>query len=90
MSESPELVRQLLKAVVAYTWFFERCDESVLEDRIALKQMEYAAHLLSRLSPPDRQRSAGELAEMAADETDPEFREFIAGFANAMGLVDDA
>jgi hypothetical protein len=88
VSDSPDLVRQLLKAVVAYTWFFETCDESVLDDRAALKQMEYAAYLLGQLTAPDRQRLVAELAEMAAGETDPAYREFVEGFAEAMSLVD--
>jgi hypothetical protein len=84
VSDSPELIRQLLKTVVAYTRFFEACDESVLEDRIAIKQVEYAAHLLGELSEPDRQRLVAELAEMAAGEADPAHREFVEGFAEAM------
>jgi hypothetical protein len=90
VSDSPELVRQLLKTVVAYTWFFETCDESVLEDRIAVKQMEYAAYLLGELSDADRRRLVAELSEMAAGETDQAYREFVGGFAEAIGLTDDA
>lgn len=84
------MVRQLLKTVVAYSWFFEMCDESVLEDRIAVKQMEYAAYLLGELSAADRRRLVAELAEMAAGETDQAYREFVGGFAEAMGLIDEA
>lgn len=90
VSDSPELVAQLLKAVVAYTWFFEKCDESVLEDRIAVKQMDYAAYLLGELSETDRRRLVAELTEMAAGETDQAYREFVRGFAEDMGLTDDA
>jgi hypothetical protein len=90
VSDSPELVRQLLKTVVAYTWFFETCDESVLDDGVALKQMEYAAYLLGGLASPDRQRLVTELTEMAGGETDPAYREFVEGFAQAMGLVEDS
>jgi hypothetical protein len=89
VSDSPELVRQLLKTVVDYTWFFETCDESVVDDSIALKQMEYAAYLLGQLASPDRQRLVRELTEMAADETDPAYREFVEGFAEAMSLIDE-
>lgn len=89
MNESRELVRQLLKVIVAYTWFFDTCEDSVLDDRIAIKQMEYAAHLLGRLSEADRQRLVAELAELAALETDPDYREFVETFAESMGLVDE-
>lgn len=54
MSGSPQLVTQLLKAVVAYTWFFESCDESDVDDDTATQQMEYAGHLLDQLSDVDK------------------------------------
>ncbi|MFA1545705.1 hypothetical protein [Actinomadura chokoriensis] len=65
MSESPQLVTQLLKAVVAYTWFFETCDESILDDDTALKQQEYAGYLLNQLSETDEQRVVYGLASQA-------------------------
>jgi hypothetical protein len=89
VSDSPELVRQLLKAVVAYTWFFDTCDDSVLDDRIAIKQTEYAAYLLGELAEQDRQRLAAELAEMATLETNKAYREFMEDFAESMGLLDE-
>lgn len=88
MSEAPQLVTQLLKAVVAYTWFFESCDETVLDDRTAIKQQEYAGYLLNQLSDADKQRVTDELADLAARETDPAYREFVETFAFAMGLVE--
>jgi hypothetical protein len=65
------LVRQLLKTVVAYTWFFATCDEAILEDRIALKQLEYAAYLLGELPETDRGRLVAELTELADGEVGP-------------------
>jgi hypothetical protein len=88
MSESPQLVTQLLKAVVAYTWFFETCDESTVDDDTAIKQQEYAGYLLNQLSDADKGRLADELANLAASETDPAYREFVETFAFAMGLVE--
>ncbi|MEU5881043.1 hypothetical protein [Spirillospora sp. NPDC047279] len=88
MSESPQLITQLLKSVVAYTWFFETRDESVVDDDTALKQQEYAGYLLNRLSETDKQRLIEELATMAANETDAPYREFVEMFAFAMGLVE--
>jgi hypothetical protein len=87
MSESPQLITQLLKAVVAYTWFFETCDESVLDDDTALKQQEYAGYLLNQLSDVDKRRLVDELAAQAESESDPAYREFVKMFAFAMGLV---
>lgn len=89
VNESRELVRQLLKVMVAYTWFFDTCEDSVLEDRIATKQMEYAVYLLGQLSEADRRRLVDELAELAALETDPAYREFVETFAESMGLTDE-
>ncbi|MEU9840060.1 hypothetical protein AB0C69_12660 [Actinomadura sp. NPDC048032] len=88
MSESPQLVTQLLRAVIAYTWFFETCDETVLDDDTALKHQEYVGYLLNQLSDVDKQRVADELADLAASETDPTYRKFVETFAFAMGLVE--
>ncbi|GAB3989889.1 hypothetical protein GCM10029978_116220 [Actinoallomurus acanthiterrae] len=89
MSDSPELVRQLLKAVVAYTQFFDTCDDSVLDDNTAIKQTEYAGYLLNQLGDTDRQRLIDELASLAALETDPSDREYLQTFAYAVGLIDE-
>ncbi|MEV0668284.1 hypothetical protein ACIBI3_43630 [Actinomadura luteofluorescens] len=88
MSESTQLVTQLLRAVIAYTWFFETCDKTVLDDDTALKQQEYAGYLLNQLSDADKQRVVDELAALAAGETDPTYREFVETFAFTMGLVE--
>ncbi|MFI0484200.1 hypothetical protein [Actinomadura sp. 9N215] len=87
MSDSPQLVTQLLKAVVAYTWFFESCDETVVDDDTAIEQQEYAGYLLNQLSDADKQRVADELTALAARETDQVYREFMETFAFAMGLA---
>lgn len=83
-------MRQLLKVVLAYTWFFDTCDDSMLEDRIALNQTEYAGHLLAQLSEAGRRHLAAELSELASAETDPAYREFVKNFAHSMGLTDKA
>jgi hypothetical protein len=89
MHDSAQLVRQLTKVVAAYTYFFDTCDDSELDDRTALKQMEYAGYLLNQLPRADKLRLIGELSKLAAVETDPAYREFLARFAFAAGLVDD-
>ncbi|KAB2344722.1 hypothetical protein [Actinomadura rudentiformis] len=89
MNNSPGLVRQLLQTVVAYTWFFETCDDSVLDDRTALKQMEYASYLLNQLADEEKQRLVEELAALAAAETDPAYRKFLQTFAFDMGITED-
>jgi hypothetical protein len=89
MNDSPGLVRQLLQTVVAYTWFFETCDDSVLEDRTALKQMEYAGYLLNQLKDEEKQRLIAELAALETAETDPAYREFLRTFAFSMGIAEE-
>lgn len=89
VTDSPELVRQLLKAVVAYTRFFDTCDDSVLDDDTAIKQTEYAAYLLDQLADTDRQRLVEELSTLAALETHPSDREYLKRFAYSVGLVDE-
>ncbi|GAA3947663.1 hypothetical protein GCM10023085_32360 [Actinomadura viridis] len=88
MSGSSELVTQLLKVAIAYTRFFEECDDSVLDDDTALKQMEYAAYLLHQLSDVGKRRLVDELAALVAAEADPAERESVQGFAFGMGLVE--
>ncbi|WP_433178946.1 hypothetical protein [Actinoallomurus sp. CA-150999] len=89
MNESPELVRQLLKIVVAHAVFFDTCDDSVLDADTALEQMEGAAYLLNQLAAADKKRLVDELASLAALETGPSDREYLEGFAYAVGLVDE-
>ncbi|WP_216893896.1 hypothetical protein [Nocardia alni] len=89
MNEFPGLVQQLLRVVVAYTWFFESCDEDVVDGDTAIKQQEQAAYLLGQLSEADKSRLVGELAALAADETDPACREFLVAYSSAMGLVEE-
>ncbi len=89
VTEHPGLLRQLLKVVLAYTWFFETVDDDVLDDDTALEQTEYAAHLLNRLPAPDRDHLLAELAALAAQDPDPASRAFTESFAFAMGLVED-
>lgn len=89
MDESPDLVRQLLKIVVAYTSFFDTCDESVLDDDTAMKQTEYTGHLLNQLADADRRRLIDELASLATLATGPSDREYLETFAYAIGLVDE-
>ncbi|MCU1643548.1 MAG: hypothetical protein JWN03_3823 [Nocardia sp.] len=82
MKNPPDLIRQLLKIVVAHTWFFETCDEEVVDDRTAIKQQEHAAYLLGQLSEADKSWLTDELAALAATETDPAYREFLTSYSS--------
>ena len=48
------------------------------------------AHLLSELSPADRQHLTGLAEARAAREEDPDRREFLLDFPQAFGLVNAA
>jgi hypothetical protein len=89
MDEQPELVSQLLKVIVGYTWFFESCDDETLDPDTAIKQMEYASYLLGQLGEADRSRLVRELRTLAEAEPDGGYREFVKTFAFTMGLVDE-
>ncbi|OLT25877.1 hypothetical protein BJF79_43890 [Actinomadura sp. CNU-125] len=82
------MVKRLLETVVAFTWFFDTCDESVVDDDTAVKQLEQASYFMSRLSGADKLRLVEELAAMATSETDPEYRQYLKKFAFTVGLVE--
>ncbi|NDU74613.1 hypothetical protein GWI34_18540 [Actinomadura sp. DSM 109109] len=44
--------------MIAYSWFFETCDETVLDDDTALKQQEYVGYVLDQLSDADKRLPA--------------------------------
>ncbi|MFV2176747.1 hypothetical protein ACFHW2_21435 [Actinomadura sp. LOL_016] len=88
MNGSSELVRQLLETVVAFTRFFDTCDESVVDDDTAVKQLEQVSYVMSQLSDADKLRLVEELAAMATGESDPEYRQYLENFALTVGLIE--
>ena len=85
---SSSLVRTLVGLVVRRDWFFEGCDDEVLDPDDAVKQLEWSAHFLGGLSEADRQIFLATLAELAAEEPDPGFREFMESYGKNAGLID--
>jgi hypothetical protein len=88
MTISSPLVRALAGLVVQHDWFFESCDDSVLDPDDAVKQLEWSAYVLGRLSEADRQAFLTVVAELAAEETDRGLREFMETYGEDMGLLD--
>ncbi|MFD0905237.1 hypothetical protein [Actinomadura sediminis] len=87
-NDSPDLVRRLLDMVVTFTWFFDTCDESVVDDDMAVKQLEQIGHAMHQLPAADKLRLVEELATMAASSTAPEYREYLEKFAHTVGLAE--
>ncbi|MEV6954220.1 hypothetical protein [Streptomyces sp. NPDC051183] len=55
----------------------------------AVKVLEDVAHLFSQLSGDQRQELIDLLRAMAEAESDPSRREFLEGFPEGFGLVED-
>ncbi|MER8233163.1 hypothetical protein [Streptomyces sp. NPDC094049] len=89
-SSYPSLTRALAEALVDVLWFIEGCEDEQMDPDDAVKVLEGVAHVVSTL-PTDQQQELIELVgEMAASETNPARREFLEGFPEGFGLIDDA
>ncbi|MEU2232250.1 hypothetical protein [Streptomyces vietnamensis] len=89
-SSYPSLTRALAEALVDVLWFIEGCEDEQMDPDDAVKVLEGVAHTVSTL-PTDQQQELIELVgEMAASETNPARREFLAGFPEGFGLIDEA
>ncbi|MEV5319326.1 hypothetical protein AB0K92_17015 [Streptomyces sp. NPDC052687] len=89
MSEYPSLTRALAEGLVNVLWFVESCEDEQMDPDDAVRVLEDAAHLLSGLSAGQRDELLDLLDGMAAEETDPERREFLEDFPEGFGLVDE-
>ncbi|MBX6382839.1 MAG: hypothetical protein IRZ07_07665 [Microbispora sp.] len=83
------LVRTLAELVADLAWFFESCDDSVLDLDDAVRQQEWIAYKLAGLTGEDKRRLTELVRERARTETDPAFREFLENFPEAVGLEDE-
>lgn len=89
MSEFPSLTHALAEGLVDVLWFVESCEDEQMDPDDAVRVLEDAAHLMGRLSPDQRGELLDLVDAMAAEETDPERREFLEDFPEDFGLVDD-
>ncbi|WP_157520111.1 barstar family protein [Herbidospora daliensis] len=78
------LVRTLAELVMDMAWFFESCDDSVVDPDDAVKQMEWISHKLGTLPTEARTRLIALIDERA--ESEPELREFLQSLAENSGL----
>ncbi len=83
---SSSLVRALVGLVAQHDWFFESCDDEVLDPDDAVKQPEWSAHVLSELPETDRRAFLAVLAELSTEETDPGLREFMESYGESMPM----
>ena len=90
MSTYPSLIRALAEALVGVLSFVESCEDEQMNPDDAVKVLEDVAHLLNQLSSDQRSELLELLGAMAAMETDPARREFLEGFPEGFGLVEDS
>ncbi|WP_327170125.1 hypothetical protein OG471_00615 [Streptomyces sp. NBC_01336] len=82
------LTHALAAALVDVLWFIDSEDEQMDPDD-AVKVLEGVAHLVIKLSSDQRSELIGLLGTMAIAESDPARREFLEGFPEGFGLLDD-
>ncbi|MER5933949.1 hypothetical protein [Streptomyces sp. NPDC002054] len=86
----PSLTRALAEALVGALWFIEGSENEQMDPDDAVKVLEGVAHLFSQLSTDQRQELIDLVRAMAEAEPDPARREFLEGFPEGFGLVEDA
>lgn len=90
MSVYSSLTRALAEALADVLWFIESSEDEQMDPDDAVKVLEGFAHLVSKLSNDQRNELIDLLGTMAEAESDPARREFLAGFPEGFGLLDDA
>ncbi|MFD9904059.1 hypothetical protein [Streptomyces sp. NPDC059063] len=89
MSAYASLTRALAEALVDVLWFVEGCEDEQLDPDDAVKVLDGVAALVSRLSGDQRSEFIDLLGSMASEENDASRREFLEGFAEGFGLVEE-
>ncbi|MFE2599596.1 hypothetical protein ACFXCZ_24390 [Streptomyces sp. NPDC059396] len=85
----PSLTPALAQALVDVLWFVEGCEDEQMDPDDAIKVLEGVVHLVTQLTSDQRSEFIDLLGSMAAEETDPSRREFLEGFPEGFGLVQD-
>lgn len=83
------LTYALAEALVDVLWFVENAEDEQMDPDDAVKVMEGVAHLVSKLSSDQRNELIELLGTMAEAESDPARREFLEGFPEGFGLLED-
>lgn len=83
------LTHALAEALVDAPWFIEGSEDEQMDPDDAVKVLEGVAHLVSKLSSDQRSELIDLLGTMAEAESNPARREFLEGFPEGFGLLDD-
>ncbi|MFD6989911.1 hypothetical protein [Streptomyces sp. NPDC059943] len=89
MAVYSSLTQALAEALVDVLRFIEGSEDEQMDPDDAVKVLEGVAHLVSRLSSDQRSELMDLLGTMAEAESDPARREFLEGFPEGFGLLDD-
>jgi hypothetical protein len=76
----------LMRVVLDLAAFLELTDDSHVDPRLAVKQLESVAFSLQQLRSEDRETFLAFVEQRAAEETDPLYRRFLLDFPEALGL----
>ncbi|MGW6979167.1 hypothetical protein ACWGE1_06920 [Streptomyces sp. NPDC054932] len=79
----------MAEALVGALWFIEGSEDEQMDPDDVVKVLEGVAHLFSQLSADQRQELIDLVGAMAEAEPDPARREFLEGFPEGFGLVED-
>ncbi|WP_256923806.1 MULTISPECIES: hypothetical protein [unclassified Streptomyces] len=88
-SSYPSLTRVLVEVLVDVLWFIDGSENEQMDQDDAVKVTEGVAHVVSTLPGDQQQELIALLGEMTAAEADPARREFLEGFPEGFGLIDD-
>ncbi|MFB7999939.1 hypothetical protein ACFC4G_45090 [Streptomyces sp. NPDC056002] len=83
------LAHALAGALVDVLWFIEGSEDEQMDSDDAVKALEGVAHLVSMWSSDQRSELIDLLGMMAEAESDSARREFLEGFPEGLGLLDD-
>ncbi|QES10976.1 hypothetical protein DEJ44_35355 [Streptomyces venezuelae] len=84
------LAHALAAALVDVLWFIEGSEDEQMDPDEAAKVLEGVAHLVSELSSDQVGELIDLLRTMAEAESDPARREFLEGFPDGFGILDEA
>ena len=89
MSDEGGLPLPLAEAVLYLMAFLELADDDTVDPDSAVRALENANADLLRLSQEQREALAAHAVRLAERESEPQMVEFLRGFADAGGLLED-
>ncbi|MGW3324533.1 hypothetical protein [Streptomyces virginiae] len=89
MSAYPSLTHALAEALVDALRFIDGCEDEEMDQDDAVRMLEWASHILSRLSDGQRGEFLDLLGKMAEEESDSARRAFLREFPEGFGLVEE-